>query len=132
MGLGGAPTYLGAVPDLAAIGKAVGGGLPLAAVGGGADADLARDLKDHAGDRRIFQSGTFTENPLSVAAGLAVLDVIESEPVLQKVPLTVPARRSATVWQACLPQPASALPSAGAGRSSRFIWAPSGLVTDVT
>jgi glutamate-1-semialdehyde 2,1-aminomutase len=82
MGLAGAPGYLGVVPDLAAIGKAVGGGLPLAAVGGRADV-MEAAMGHRAGDRRIFQSGTFTENPLSVAAGLAVLDVLESEPVLE-------------------------------------------------
>jgi glutamate-1-semialdehyde 2,1-aminomutase len=82
MGLAGAPGYLGVVPDLAAIGKAVGGGLPLAAVGGRADV-MEAAMGHRAGDRRIFQSGTFTENPLSVAAALAVLDVLESEPVLE-------------------------------------------------
>ncbi len=82
MGLAGAPGYLGVVPDLAAIGKAVGGGLPLAAVGGRADV-MEAAMGHRADDRRIFQSGTFTENPLSVAAALAVLDVLESEPVLE-------------------------------------------------
>jgi glutamate-1-semialdehyde 2,1-aminomutase len=82
MGLAGAPGYLGVVPDLAAIGKAVGGGLPLAAVGGRAEV-MEAAMGHRAGHRRIFQSGTFTENPLSVTAGLAVLDVLESEPVLE-------------------------------------------------
>ncbi|MBV9337073.1 MAG: aminotransferase class III-fold pyridoxal phosphate-dependent enzyme, partial [Solirubrobacterales bacterium] len=86
MGLEGAPAYLGVVPDLAAIGKAVGGGLPLAAVGGRADV-MEAAMGHGAGDRRIFQSGTFTENPLSVAAGLAVLDVLETEPVLEDADL---------------------------------------------
>lgn len=83
MGLAGAPAYLGVVPDLATIGKAVGGGLPLAAVGGRADL-MEGALGVEAGSRRIFQSGTFTENPLSIAAGMAALDVLESEPALER------------------------------------------------
>jgi glutamate-1-semialdehyde 2,1-aminomutase len=76
-GLAGMPALLGVTPDLAAIGKAVGGGMPLAAFGGRAE------LME-AALPRIFQSGTFTENPVSIAAGLAVLDVLESEPVLER------------------------------------------------
>jgi glutamate-1-semialdehyde 2,1-aminomutase len=80
LGLAGAPAYLGVTPDLSCVGKAVGGGLPLSAFGGRAevmDAALGRDAA-----ARIFHSGTFTANPLSLAAGMAVLDVVESEPVV--------------------------------------------------
>jgi glutamate-1-semialdehyde 2,1-aminomutase len=83
MGLAGAPAYLEVVPDLATIGKAIGGGLPLAAIGGRADL-MEATLGIESGDRQIFQSGTFTENPLSIAAGSATLDVLESEPVLER------------------------------------------------
>jgi glutamate-1-semialdehyde 2,1-aminomutase len=83
MGLAGAPAYLGVDPDLSTIGKAIGGGLPLGAIGGRA-ALLEATLGVDAGDRQIFQSGTFTENPLSIAAGTAALDVLESEPVLER------------------------------------------------
>jgi len=83
MGLAGAPAYLGVTPDLSAIGKAIGGGLPLAAVGGRADL-MEAALGLESAERTIFQSGTFTENPLSIAAGHAVLDVLESEPVLER------------------------------------------------
>jgi glutamate-1-semialdehyde 2,1-aminomutase len=94
LGLAGAPAYLGVTPDLAAIGKAVGGGMPLAAFGGRVElmeAALAHD-EDLAPrgvhPRQIFQSGTFTENPVAMAAGLAVLDVLESEPVLERADRT--------------------------------------------
>jgi glutamate-1-semialdehyde 2,1-aminomutase len=83
LGLAGAPAYLGITPDLAAIGKAIGGGLPLAAFGGRTDL-MDAALGPDAGGRRIFQSGTFTENPLSIAAGMATLDVLESEPALER------------------------------------------------
>jgi len=84
LGLAGASSWLGVTPDLAAIGKAIGGGMPLAAFGGRAqlmEAALAQD-------EPIFQSGTFTENPVAMAAGLAVLDVLESEPVLERADRT--------------------------------------------
>lgn len=84
LGLGGAPSYLGVSPDLSCVGKAIGGGLPLAAFGGRADvleAALGPDPA-HAGTH-VFHSGTFTANPLSLAAGMAVLDVVESEPVVE-------------------------------------------------
>ena len=83
LGLAGAPAYLGVTPDLVCIGKALGGGLPLAAFGG--RADLMDDtLGADAGARKVFQSGTFTENPLSVAAGAASLTVLETEDALTR------------------------------------------------
>jgi glutamate-1-semialdehyde 2,1-aminomutase len=82
LGLAGAPGYLDVVPDLAAIGKVIGGGLPLAAVGGRAEI-MEMAVGPQAGDRRVFQSGTFTENPLSIAAGRAALDALEQEPILE-------------------------------------------------
>jgi glutamate-1-semialdehyde 2,1-aminomutase len=84
MGLPGAPAWLGVTPDLAAIGKAVGGGVALAAFGGRAELMEAAFRSPDP----IFQSGTFTENPVAVAAGLAVLDVLESEPVLERADRT--------------------------------------------
>jgi glutamate-1-semialdehyde 2,1-aminomutase len=93
MGLAGAPGYLGVAPDLSAIGKAIGGGLPLAGVGGRADL-MEAALGPESGDRTIFQSGTFTENPLSIAAGIAVLDVLESEPVLERADRACDALRA--------------------------------------
>ncbi len=82
LGLAGAPAWLGVTPDLAAVGKAVGGGMPLAAFGGRAE------LMEAALPDAIFQSGTFTENPVAIAAGLAVLDVLETEPVLERADRT--------------------------------------------
>lgn len=83
LGLAGSPAYLGITPDLVTIGKAVGGGLPLAAFGGRSDL-MDSTLGPDAGSRKIFQSGTFTENPMSIAAGAATLSVLESEDALQR------------------------------------------------
>jgi glutamate-1-semialdehyde 2,1-aminomutase len=86
MGTGGAPGYLGVTPDLACLGKAIGGGLPLSAWGGRADImEQVVGFESIAKGTRIFHSGTFTGNPLSVAAGMAVLDVLDREPVLEHI-----------------------------------------------
>lgn len=86
LGTAGAPGYLGVTPDLSCLGKAIGGGLPLSALGGRADI-MESVLGPSADGRgtRIFHSGTFTGNPLSLAAGMAVLDVLERRPVLEHV-----------------------------------------------
>ena len=70
---GGAQQYYGVVPDIACVGKIVGGGFPLAAVC--ASADLMRPFdpgQDGKGDF-ISQSGTLNGNPIAAVAGLATL-----------------------------------------------------------
>ena len=65
---GGAQELTGVIPDLTALGKIFGGGLPAAAYGG------SRQLMEMiapAGD--VYQAGTLSGNPLAVAAGLATL-----------------------------------------------------------
>jgi glutamate-1-semialdehyde 2,1-aminomutase len=84
LGLGGAPSYLGVTPDLSCVGKAVGGGMPLSAFGGRADVmEAALGANPAHAGTHVFHSGTFTANPISLAAGMAVLDVVESEPVVE-------------------------------------------------
>jgi glutamate-1-semialdehyde 2,1-aminomutase len=65
---GGAQALFGVEPDLTVLGKIVGGGLPLAALGG--RAELMERLAP-AGD--VYQAGTLSGNPLATAAGLSVL-----------------------------------------------------------
>ena len=65
---GGAQELYGVRPDLTILGKIVGGGLPLAAFGGRAD---AMELLAPSGP--VYQAGTLSGNPLATAAGLAVL-----------------------------------------------------------
>ncbi len=65
---GGAQELTGVIPDLTALGKIFGGGLPAAAYGG------SRQLMEMiapAGD--VYQAGTLSGNPLAVAAGLTTL-----------------------------------------------------------
>ncbi len=67
------------MPDLVTFGKVVGGGMPLAALGGRAD---VMDLLAPTGP--VYQAGTLSGNPLSVAAGLATLRLASAE-VYQRV-----------------------------------------------
>jgi glutamate-1-semialdehyde 2,1-aminomutase len=70
---GGAQEYYGVVPDIACVGKIVGGGFPLAAVC--ASAELMQPFdpgQDGKGDF-ISQSGTLNGNPIAAVAGLATL-----------------------------------------------------------
>lgn len=70
---GGAQQYYGVVPDIACVGKIVGGGFPLAAVC--ASEELMRPFdpgQDGKGDF-ISQSGTLNGNPIAAVAGLATL-----------------------------------------------------------
>jgi glutamate-1-semialdehyde 2,1-aminomutase len=65
---GGARERFGVTPDLTALGKVIGGGLPVAAYGG------RRDLMSHiAPSGPVYQAGTLAGNPLAMAAGLATL-----------------------------------------------------------
>lgn len=77
--LGGAQEAFGVEPDLCALGKVIGGGLPLAAVAGRRDV-LDLTVPDRADDgRSVYVTGTLNGNPLAAAAGLATLDIIVSE-----------------------------------------------------
>jgi glutamate-1-semialdehyde 2,1-aminomutase len=68
VGAGGAQVRYGITPDLSIFGKVMGGGLPLAAVGGRADV-----MDELAPLGPVYQAGTLSGNPLATAAGLAVL-----------------------------------------------------------
>ncbi|MEO0483156.1 MAG: aspartate aminotransferase family protein [Planctomycetota bacterium] len=68
---GGLQERFGVTPDLTALGKMIGGGFPVGAIGGRAD---VMDVMNPAGDRYLFpHSGTFSANPVSTAAGLAAM-----------------------------------------------------------
>jgi glutamate-1-semialdehyde 2,1-aminomutase len=78
--LGGAGTYFGVEPDLVALGKIIGGGLPLGSYGGREEIMervVTPTRRPSDSTRKIFQSGTFSANPMSLAAGIAMLDELE-------------------------------------------------------
>jgi glutamate-1-semialdehyde 2,1-aminomutase len=70
--LGGAQAVYGITPDLSTFGKIIGGGMPVGAYGG--RADLMRQI---APSGPIYQAGTLSGNPVAMAAGLAMLDLIQ-------------------------------------------------------
>ena len=82
--MGGAQHHYDVQPDLTALGKVIAGGYPLAAFGGRADVMDLLSVESHPDDY-VFQSGTFSATPLSVAAGLASLMMIEDSDVFIKI-----------------------------------------------
>ena len=85
VGLAGAQGRYGITPDLSIFGKVVGGGLPLAAVGG-----PAAVMDELAPLGPVYQAGTLSGNPLATAAGLAVLGLLDDD-----VYATIEARAAA-------------------------------------
>ena len=74
--LGGAQELYNVQPDLTALGKVIGAGLPVGAFGG--KADLMDQL---APEGPIYQAGTLSGNPLAMAAGEALLsELIKTDP----------------------------------------------------
>jgi glutamate-1-semialdehyde 2,1-aminomutase len=84
---GGAQERFGVRPDLTTLGKIIGGGLPVGALGGRAD---IMDYLAPLGP--VYQAGTLSGNPLAMAAGIAALEeltgaecgVRNAEPVLKR------------------------------------------------
>ncbi|HEY7938012.1 MAG TPA: glutamate-1-semialdehyde 2,1-aminomutase [Candidatus Limnocylindrales bacterium] len=72
IGPGGAQARFGVRPDLTTLGKIIGGGMPIGAYGGRADLlDLVAPLGP------VYQAGTLSGHPLSMAAGVATLAALE-------------------------------------------------------
>jgi len=70
--LGGAQAHYGITPDLSTFGKIIGGGMPVGAYGG------RRELMEQiAPAGPIYQAGTLSGNPVAMAAGLAMLELIQ-------------------------------------------------------
>jgi len=71
--LGGAQAHYAVRPDLTCFGKIIGGGMPVGAYGG------RRDLMEQiAPSGPIYQAGTLSGNPVAMAAGLAVLELVQA------------------------------------------------------
>jgi glutamate-1-semialdehyde 2,1-aminomutase len=83
---GGAQERFGVVPDLTILGKVVGGGLPLAALGGRADV-----MDELAPLGPVYQAGTLSGNPLATAAALIVLRRLRDAAVYQRLERTAEA-----------------------------------------
>ena len=80
---GGAQQRFRIRPDLTTLGKVIGGGLPLAAVGG------RRDIMERIAPLGpVYQAGTLSGNPIAVAAGLATVRLVTQEGFHEKVQRT--------------------------------------------
>lgn len=67
---GGMRDYMNVEPDLITLGKAIGGGMPIAAIGG------KRKIMESVVPGVVSHAGTFNSNPLCVAAGIATLSKV--------------------------------------------------------
>lgn len=91
---GGAQARYGIAPDMTCLGKIVGGGLPVGAYGGRADI-----MGVVAPEGPVYQAGTNSGNPLSVAAGLATLDALAQPGIYERLE-TLGARLEAGLTKA--------------------------------
>ncbi len=80
LGQGGAQQYYGIEPDLTCLGKIIGGGLPVGAFGG---KDDVMDEIAPCGD--VYQAGTLSGNPLAMAAGSKMMDLIQENEVYEEL-----------------------------------------------
>ncbi|HIM58473.1 MAG TPA: glutamate-1-semialdehyde-2,1-aminomutase [Gammaproteobacteria bacterium] len=73
--LGGAQAYYDVKPDLTTLGKVIGGGLPVGAFGG------KREIMQYIAPLGpVYQAGTLSGNPMSMSAGLAMLNALSADP----------------------------------------------------
>ncbi len=137
---GGAQALYGDTPDITALGKIIGGGYPVGAYGG--RADLMRHVMP-AGP--VYQAGTLSGNPVAMAAGIATLSLLKSDPPYGRLEalgerigagLTAAAvaagvphqfNRVGSMWTLFFtPDPVTDYPSAkraDTARYARFFWA---------
>jgi glutamate-1-semialdehyde 2,1-aminomutase len=113
---GGAQEFYGVVPDLAACGKILGGGFPLAAVCGRADIMRAFDPRLDGSDEFVSQIGTLNGNPIAAVAGLATLAELRKPGAFERLHAT---GRTLKEGLAALVR-ASGLPAQVVGESTVF------------
>ncbi|WP_408612991.1 glutamate-1-semialdehyde 2,1-aminomutase [Limibacter armeniacum] len=78
---GGAQEYFGVTPDMSTLGKIIGGGMPVGAYGG------KKEIMEYVSpEGPVYQAGTLSGNPISMAAGLTMLNILNTQPeVYQKL-----------------------------------------------
>lgn len=93
---GGAQNLLGVEPDITAIGKIIGGGLPIGAYGGRKEI-----MEQVAPLGPAYQAGTMAGNPASVRAGIACLEVLQEEGLYEELDRKG-AKLEKGIWDAAL------------------------------
>ncbi|HML39382.1 MAG TPA: glutamate-1-semialdehyde 2,1-aminomutase [Bellilinea sp.] len=78
--LGGAQALYGIQPDLTTLGKVIGGGLPVGAYGGRKDI-----MQMVAPSGPMYQAGTLSGNPLTMAAGIATLEELRNPEIWNNI-----------------------------------------------
>jgi glutamate-1-semialdehyde 2,1-aminomutase len=76
MGYHGAQGILGVLPDLTAMGKVIGGGMPVGAVGGSEEV-MTTVFDPREGRGKMSHGGTFNANPMTMVAGAAALELYD-------------------------------------------------------
>ncbi len=74
LALGGAQEYFNVKPDMATLGKVLGGGFPLAAFGG--KKEIMQNISPVG---KVYQAGTFSGNPVSATAGFTILNILNKK-----------------------------------------------------
>jgi glutamate-1-semialdehyde 2,1-aminomutase len=85
LGLAGAQGYFGVKPDITVMGKIIGGGLPIGALCGRREIMERMDHTKYSGLDYAYHGGTFAGNAITLAAGLATIDVLQHSPVYAHV-----------------------------------------------
>lgn len=76
---GGAQELYGVTPDVATLGKVIGGGFPLAAIAGRGDIMAHFDKAAVGADKWLMQLGTLSGNPVAAVAGLKTMEVLRRD-----------------------------------------------------
>jgi glutamate-1-semialdehyde 2,1-aminomutase len=86
LSIGGAQQHYGVVPDITILGKILGGGFPIGALCGRREVFERLDHRRFAGKQeRVFQGGTFSANPVTMAAGIETLKALEDGAVYREL-----------------------------------------------
>ncbi|MDC6454640.1 aminotransferase class III-fold pyridoxal phosphate-dependent enzyme [Planktomarina temperata] len=76
---GGAQEHYGVTPDICTLGKIIGGGFPLAALGASAEIMRHFDKSIVGTDKWLMQLGTLSGNPIAAAAGLKTMEILRRD-----------------------------------------------------
>ncbi|SMX28804.1 Glutamate-1-semialdehyde 2,1-aminomutase [Pelagimonas phthalicica] len=76
LAFGGAQERYGVVPDICTMGKIIGGGFPLAALGASAEIMMHFDKSIVGAEKWLMQLGTLSGNPIAAAAGLKTMEIL--------------------------------------------------------